>query len=97
MPLYITLVNLTDQGIKTIKERAGGDPALSKYLSDLGIKFIGSYLTMGQYDYVYVWEAPSDEAAATGLLADGARGNLRTITLKAFTIEQSNEMIAKLP
>jgi uncharacterized protein with GYD domain len=52
---------------------------------------------MGEYDYVAIGEAPSDEAYMTFLLGIGAQGNARTTTLKAFTKEEFAEMIKKLP
>jgi uncharacterized protein with GYD domain len=52
---------------------------------------------MGQYDEIHIWEAPDDETAAELLLAWGRRGNVKTVTLKALTIDQFREIAAKLP
>ena len=63
----------------------------------MGGKVIGFYSTMGEYDYVSVGEFPNDEVAATFLLALGSLGNVKTTTLKAFSIEQFKEIVGKLP
>jgi uncharacterized protein with GYD domain len=63
----------------------------------VGGKLLAFYLVMGEYDYVAIAEAPSDEVAATYLLGLGADGYVRTTTMKAFTAEQFGEMVKNLP
>ena len=52
---------------------------------------------MGQYDGVVITEFPSDEAAATLLLAIGAQGNIATETMRAFTEEEMSGIVGNLP
>jgi uncharacterized protein with GYD domain len=97
MPIYITLFNITEQGAKNIKDAPKRIEEGIKAAESIGGKLIGFYATMGEYDYVSIGEAPSDEVHMTFLLAVGAQGNVRTKTLKAFTTEEFGEMISKLP
>jgi uncharacterized protein with GYD domain len=97
MPTYITLMKLTDQGIKDIKEAPQRIEEGIKTFEAMGGKLIGFWTVMGEYDYVAVAEGPSDELAMTFNLGLGAGGNVRTTTLKAFTTEELAEMIKKLP
>ena len=97
MPIYITLFNLTEQGIKNIKDSPERIKEGIKAAESTGGKLIGFYATLGEYDYVSIGEAPNDEAYMTFLLGLGAQGNTRTKTLKAFTKEELGGMIAKLP
>lgn len=97
MPTYVILMNLTDQGIKNIKDAPKRIEAGIKALEDMGGKLTGFYMTMGEYDYVTIGEAPNDEAVATFLLGLGSLGNVRTTTLKAFTREEFVAMVNKLP
>ena len=97
MPIYITLFNLTEQGIKNIKDAPGRIEEGIKAAESIGGKLIGFYATLGGYDYISIGEAPNDEAYITFLLGLGAQGNTRTKTLKAFTKEELGGMIAKLP
>lgn len=96
MPLYISLLSLTEQGIRNLK----GAPErlrLSEQLAEqLGAKIHAFYLTMGTYDYVEIFEAPDDETAARLLLTVAGRGNVRSTTLKAFTREQFERIVAAL-
>ncbi len=97
MPTYVCLMNLTEQGIKNIKEGPQRLEAATKQIEAMGGRLIAFYMTMGQYDYVAIAEAPSDEVALTFLVGLGALGNLRTTTLKAFRPEEFGEILKKLP
>jgi uncharacterized protein with GYD domain len=97
MPNYVILMKLTDQGAKTIKEAPGRVDAGIKTFEKMGGKVIGFYAVMGEYDYVAVGEAPSDEIATTFALGLGSLGNVKTTTLRAFTKEEFAAMLKKLP
>jgi uncharacterized protein with GYD domain len=97
MPVYITLMNLTEQGIKNIKEAPERAKQGIEGFEQMGGKIHGFYLTLGEYDYVAVGEAPSDEAFATFMLSLGALGNVRTTTLKGFTTDEFAELVKKMP
>jgi uncharacterized protein with GYD domain len=97
MPTYITLFNLTEQGIKNIKDAPKRIEEGIKAAEAIGGKLIGFYSVMGEYDYVSIAEATNDEAYMTFLLGTGAQGNVRTTTLKAFTREEFAQMVKKLP
>jgi uncharacterized protein with GYD domain len=97
MPIYITLFNLTEKGVKNIKDAPERIEEGIKTAKSIGGKLIGFYATMGEYDYISIGEGPSDEAYMTFLLGLGAQGYVRTKTLKAFSYEELGKMIAKLP
>ena len=96
MPTYITLYNWTEQGIKNVKEAPARIEANIKSIKAAGGKVLGVYLTMGKYDLVAISEAPNDETISAALLAQGIKGNVRSTTLKAFTVEQFAEIVKKL-
>ena len=97
MPTYVILMNLTDQGVKSIKEAPARIQATAKAVEATGGKLVSFYVTMGQYDYVAIAEGPTDENAMAQLLALGQQGNVRTTTLKAFNQEQFAGILQKLP
>ena len=97
MPTYIVLMKLTEEGIKTIKKGAQRVKENAKIMEKMGGKMTGFYLTMGEYDYVGIGEAPNDEAALTFLLGMGAQGFVKTTTLKAFTLEEFEKIAKNLP
>lgn len=96
MPTYITLNQLTDKGIQTLKESPIRIDAFKKALEDAGGKLIVWYLIMGKYDAVFIIEMPSDKAMAALILSLGSQGNIRTETIKAFTETEYREIIAKI-
>jgi uncharacterized protein with GYD domain len=95
MPTYVTLMNWTEQGVKSFKESVDRAEAAEVALSPAGIKFKDLYWTIGAYDLVATFEAPDDETLAAALLALAAQGNLRTTTLRAFTAAEMKGVIAK--
>ena len=97
MPLYITLYNFTDQGIRNIKDAPERIQDGIKAFEAMGGKMLGFYATVGPYDYVTIGEAPSDEVGAAFELAIGARGNVRSTSMRAFTPEEFARVISKLP
>ncbi len=97
MPNYVILMKLTDQGAKAIKDAPGRVEAGIKAFEKMGGKVIGFYVVMGDYDYISVGEAPSDEVATTFALALSSLGNVKTTTLRAYTKEQFAAMVKKLP
>ncbi len=95
MPHYITLFKWTDQGIRAVKETPRRAEDAKKLAEQLG----GSmqiYYTMGEYDGVAIAEAKDDETALQMLLQIGQAGNVRTTTLKAYTLEEFTKAIAKV-
>ncbi len=97
MATYVTLANFTQQGAATIKEGGTRLDAAKQALKALGGELKGWYMTMGRYDVVFIFEAPDDTTAATGLLALAISGNVHTETLRAFTEDEYRQILAKLP
>jgi uncharacterized protein with GYD domain len=97
MPLYVSLMKMTDQGIRDVKNAPQRVALAAQAMEAMKGKLHAFYLVMGEYDYVAVAEAPDDETAMTFTLGLGAAGNVRTTTLKAFTREEFAELVKKLP
>lgn len=96
MPTYITLLNWTEQGIAKVKASPKRLDAGRKAFKKMGVEIKDTYLTMGQYDLVCVIEAPDGETAAKAILSLGADGNVRTLTLPAFTEDQFRKIVGSL-
>jgi uncharacterized protein with GYD domain len=97
MPLYISLMKMTDQGIRDVKNAPQRVALAAQAMEAMGGKLVSFYLVMGEYDYVALAEAPNDETALTFTLGLGAAGNVRTTTMKAFSKEEFTAMVKKLP
>jgi len=97
LPFYVILGKFTDEGIKAIKGSPRKVEEQRVALEKAGGKLHGFYYTMGDYDFVSIVEAPSDEIALTLLFSLGSQGRVRTKTLKAFPVEEAAKIIEKLP
>lgn len=96
MQTYVLLMNLTEQGIKTIKQSANRIEAAEKAFEAIGGKLLGMYAVMGEYDYVAIGEIPNDEAAMSFVLSLGSLGNVKTKTLRAFPQKEFVKIVKKL-
>jgi uncharacterized protein with GYD domain len=97
MPTYVSLLRYTEEGIKKIKDSPTRLEAAKQSVRAMGGELKAFYLVMGQYDAVVISEAPDDEAASRFALATGARGYVRTETMRAYTEDEYRRLIAALP
>jgi len=88
MATFIGLMKFTEQGVKSVKELPKRVEENKKRMKEIGIEVKSCHMTMGRYDVVVVFDAPSDEAAAKAALAIGGQGNSHTETLRAFSLEE---------
>jgi uncharacterized protein with GYD domain len=95
MATYVALINWTDQGVKGFKESVDRYEAAESQLSSMGVRFTDVYWTLGPHDIVGIIEAPDDETLAAALLAVAGQGNIRTTTLRAFSLDQMRSVIRK--
>jgi uncharacterized protein with GYD domain len=96
MATYIVLTNFTDQGVRTAKDTTKRSDAVKEQAKKFGVTVKEFFWTLGSYDVVGIFEAP-DDASMTALgLAIGSGGNVRTQTMRAFSREEMNGVLAKL-
>jgi uncharacterized protein with GYD domain len=96
MPTYVTLMNWTDQGIRTAKQTVQRRDQANALAEKHGASIEQVYWTVGPYDLVTIIEAPDDESATAMLLELGSAGNLRTTTLRAYGREEMSGIIQRL-
>ena len=97
METYIILGNFTQQGAEALNDSPQRIEAAREATEAAGGKFLGWYLTMGQYDFVVIVEGTDAKTAAALLLATGMQGNFRTETLQAFTEDEFKGILNGLP
>ena len=96
MSTYLVLSSFTDQGIRTVKDTTKRADAVKELAKKFGVTAKEFYWTLGSYDVVAIFDAP-DDASMTALgLALAAGGNVRTQTLRAFSRQEMNGVLAKL-
>ncbi len=97
MATYIVLINFTDQGSRNVKKSPERVKAAIAAAEKLGVKMKDNYWTMGAYDSVGIVDAPNDEAITTLALSVGFQGNVRTQTMRAYSADEMERILAKVP
>jgi len=93
MATFIALLDFTDQGVRNIRDSPQRADQFNELADRAGARVVGQYWTIGNHDGVVILDAPSDEVAASVLLALGAGGNVRTTTLRAFEWGEAQSLI----
>lgn len=96
MPRYVALMSWTDQGVRNAKDTVRRYEEARAALEAAGVTIETIFWTQGRYDIVAVADAPDDETLATALLRLAGQGNLRTETMRAFTVEEMGRIAEKL-
>ena len=96
MPKYIMLVNFTDQGRKGVKEVPNRQDKSRETARRFGVERVTVWMTLGPYDFVHLYEAPSDEAMAQFVMTLASFGNVRTTVMRAWDETEHLPMIREL-
>jgi uncharacterized protein with GYD domain len=96
MPTYVSLLNFTDQGIRTIGDTVERVDRATELAEKHGARLVQTYWTVGPYDLVVVLEAQDDESLTAFLLETGSLGNVRSTTLRAYNREEISGILQRL-
>ena len=94
--MYVSLVQFTDQGIRNIKDTVNRSEAAMAEAEKMGMKIVRPLWTMGAYDVVVPLEAPDDETMSAFTLKIGSMGSVKTHTMRAFTKDEMDKILAKI-
>ncbi len=92
MPVFVVFGNWTDEGIKNVKDAPNRIKDTHKAVTEAGGK-MQLFYTLGEYDFVMIFELPDDETIVKILAWLGSKGNVRTRTLKAWTEEEAAKIL----
>jgi uncharacterized protein with GYD domain len=84
MPVYVMLGNLTHAAFDELDSIEERDRKAAALIESLGGKLISLWYTLGQYDFVVVFEMPSKEMLVKFLAIVGKSGTVRTETLETI-------------
>ena len=87
MSVYLMLTTLTDEGRKALQENPEILKEINKEVEYMGVKILTQYALLGQYDFVNLLEAPSNEVMAKLAIRLSAKGTTQTLTLAAITLD----------
>ncbi len=92
MPVYIMLGNLTHAAFDELGSIDTRDKKAKKIIESLGGKLISLYYTLGQYDFVVIFDMPDKEKLVKFLTIVGKFGTVRTETMETIP----NTMLYKI-
>lgn len=95
MAYYLQLVVLTDKGRRNFAENPEWIRELDKEIETMGAKILTQYGLLGQYDFVNIIEASSDETAAKIAIKLSATGSVQPMTLAAIPLDNLIETLKK--
>lgn len=96
MPQHVSLVNWTDQGIKTARETVQRAERVRQLAEQFGGSMDLLLWTQGRHDLVAILDMPDDHALAALALKIGGMGATRTETLRGFTADEMNSILERL-
>ena len=88
MPTYAMLSTLGPDGWATLRENPERLRQVNDEVESLGLKVVGQYALMGEFDFLNILEAPDESSMARAAVMLAARGTLKTRTLQAIPIEE---------
>jgi len=97
MPVYVSLLRFTQQGIEAVKDQGSRMDRIKEAYRAAGGELIAYYATMGRYDGIAVYRMRDDAAAASLCLAIMSKGNVRSETMRAFEESEYREILGNLP
>ena len=97
MPGYIVAYKFTNQGLAKVKELPEMMKRARADSEKMGIRVVGVWLTLGEYDMVAVVDAPDDKTIASRLLMTGQAGNATSLTMRAFSEDEFAQIVSMLP
>ena len=87
MAYYLQLLVLTDEGRLKFEADPDWIKELNANMELMGVKIKTQYALLGQWDFVNIIEAPSDEVAATAGIRLSASRMVHPMTLAAIPLE----------
>ena len=95
MAYYLQLVVLTDKGRRNFEDDPEWIKEVNEHIELMGAKILTQYALLGQFDFVNIIEAPSDEVAAKLAIKLSATGNFQPLTMAALPLDSLIESLKK--
>ena len=96
MATFVTLINFTDQGMRNVKDSPTRFESFKALVEAQGGTVKSVYYTQGSYDMVVIVEG-DENAAMIANLKVGSLGNVRTQTLRGFSVDEMKGFINNMP
>jgi uncharacterized protein with GYD domain len=92
---YVSLFKYNEKGMSNMKSLPDQIAQAKQVYQKLGVRLIGVWLTMGEYDGVAIFDAPDDHAMAAVLLTMGGQGIGSSETMRAFSEDEIGQIVKR--
>ncbi|WP_447976534.1 GYD domain-containing protein [Candidatus Nitrospira bockiana] len=94
MPMYVSLVKFTTDGVKTMKDQGvSRSDAVQRNIESLGGRLVDAYYCLGEYDVVAILEFPDNRTAMKAALLNSAIGHISITTMPALARREWRELL----
>jgi uncharacterized protein with GYD domain len=96
MASYVMLFHYTHQGIEHVQTESRTRRRAEEIFSKHGAKIKDFYALLGQYDSLFIVDAPNDETVAKLSLYVAEQGSVRVETHRAFTEAEFRKLLSEI-
>lgn len=96
MPLFISLMRMTQKGLSEIKDSPERGRISKERVERLGGRSLALYATMGSYDFVQIFEMPSEALMMEYLLTARQDGHVEPLVLRAFDTTEWGSIVDRI-
>lgn len=97
MPVYVSLIKFTEQGITTMKQQGiARSEAVQRNIDSLGGRLLDAYYCLGEYDAVAILEFPNNRAAMKAAVLNSSLGHIKITTMPAVPRGEWREMLHEI-
>ena len=96
MPIFISHVTLTEEGVRVIKGSTDRIEENKKLWEDCGGKLLNWFVVLGDYDYLLITDAPDEKIMAEIAAKASRRGRTKFRTFTAIPIEEFKDVTDRL-
>lgn len=89
MPIYVSLVKFTRDGIVSMKDQGiKRSDMVKRNVEELGGKLLNAYYCLGEYDVVAILEFPNNKTALKAAVKNASIGHIQITTMPAVTRDE---------
>jgi uncharacterized protein with GYD domain len=97
MPVFVSLVKFTEQGITSMKQQGiSRSDTVQKNVESMGGKLLAAYYCLGEYDVVAILEFPNNRAAMKAAVLNASLGHIKISTMPAVPRNEWRELLQEL-
>lgn len=93
MPYYVALGKATPEGARNLAAAVTVMDEVARDLESLGGRLVDDFALLGHYDYLFIAEAPDEEAVYRAFIRAAAQGMITLQTMPAIPFEEFGRIV----